>query len=147
MILRARCHPVATLAICVSAVMAALAGCGSDEGSTTRGSTSQETSQAATQETNSTTVTADGSVGSSSVPESLSDLTGAIDDVGVGTKAYALSTALGADRYEIDGNTVHLYLGDGASLRGSAACIVTGSVLGEGEFAVIHDDGEEIACD
>jgi len=139
MILRARCHPVATLAICVSAVMAALAGCGSDEGSTTRDSTSQET--------NPTTVTADGSVGSSSVPESLSDLTGAIDDVGVGTKAYALSTALGADRYEIDGNTVHLYLGDGASLRGSAACIVTGSVLGEGEFAVIHDGGEEIACD
>jgi len=65
----------------------------------------------------------------------------------VGTKAYALSSAMGADRYEIDGNTVHLYLSDGASLRGSTACIVSGSILGDGEFAVINDGDEEIACD
>lgn len=80
---------------------------------------------------------------------SLADALGAsdaLDSVGIGTIAFALATALKADRHEIDGNTVHLYLNDGSSLRGDTACIVTDSILGEGQFAVIHDDGEEFVC-
>lgn len=70
----------------------------------------------------------------------------ALASVGIGALASALESATKADRVEIDGDTIHLYLGDESSIRGESACIVTGAILSEGQFAVIHDNGIEFAC-
>lgn len=64
-------------------------------------------------------------------------------------KASALESALGedeVDRVEIDGDTIHVYL-KGGTFDPTMACMVTGGVLDDGEFAVMHLDGEETACE
>lgn len=74
------------------------------------------------------------------------DVDAALEAAGIEGVADALAFATKAERYEVDGNTVHLYLGEESQLRGETACIAATAVLAEDHQAVIHDDGQEFPC-
>lgn len=74
------------------------------------------------------------------------DVDAALEAAGIEGVADALAFATKAERYEVDGNTVHLYLGEESQLRGETACIAATAVLAEDHLAVIHDDGQEFPC-
>lgn len=74
------------------------------------------------------------------------DVDAALEAAGIEGVADALAFATKAERYEVDGNTVHLYLGEESQLRGETACIAATAVLAEDHQAVIHDDGQEYHC-
>jgi hypothetical protein len=79
-------------------------------------------------------------------PLSGDDVDAALEAAGIEGVADALAFATKAERYEVDGNTVHLYLGEESQLRGETACIAATAVLAEDHNAVIHDDGQEFPC-
>jgi len=71
----------------------------------------------------------------------------ALASVGLENKGEALVSAADAERFEIVGGVLHLYLGDGARLPAGTECVVVGSILTEGEQAVMHRaDGTEVDC-
>lgn len=71
----------------------------------------------------------------------------ALDGVPLDAKGSAIVSAAGADRYEIEGDVLHVYMPEGSRLPAGTECMVVGSVLTEGEKAVVHRaDGTEIAC-
>lgn len=70
----------------------------------------------------------------------------ALDQLDLSSKGDAIVIASGADRYEVDGSTIHVYFGDSAEFPVGLECIVATSVLSEGESAVIHRDGNSTPC-
>lgn len=75
------------------------------------------------------------------------DVGEALDAVGPEGVASAMVSAMGAERYEMQGDVVHLYLSpDGMIDNAMMACIVAGSVTNEGDEVVIHDGDGETAC-
>lgn len=156
-----RTRRVAVSAAIVGSMLISGAGCSSDtarsdnsarSGNTAVPGNSAEPSVSVTRSSDLGGDSSEGASTSGSANGSNGDLVDALgagdalDSVGIGGLGFALATALKAERHEIDGNTVHLYLGDGSSLRGDTACIVTDSILGDGQFAVIHDEGQEFVC-
>lgn len=74
-------------------------------------------------------------------------LTDALDSMGLEGKGSALLTATKADRFEMEGDVGHLYLGEGAGVPEGTECMIVGAVLSEGEQIVVHRaDGSEITC-
>ena len=90
-----------------------------------------------------------GAVAGSGVAEAIGGegVTDALDAVGLDGKGSALVSATGADRYEVDGDVLHLYLGDGARVPEGTECMVVMSILSEGEQAVVHRAGAEVSCE
>ncbi len=84
--------------------------------------------------------------GSVDNPLGGADVDAALEAAGIEGVADALAFATKAERYEVDGNTVHLYLGEESQLRGETACIAATAVLAEDHKAVIHDEGQEFPC-
>lgn len=75
------------------------------------------------------------------------DVAEALDAVGLEGKGHALVVASGADRYEVEGGVLHLYLGGDASMPEGVECMIVGSVLTGEEKAVVHRaDGTEVSC-
>lgn len=69
----------------------------------------------------------------------------AMSTMSLDTRAGAMASAVGAERYEVDGDTVHLYVADDASAN-VGTCIGASAVLEEGESVVIHGPGVEETC-
>lgn len=70
----------------------------------------------------------------------------ALDMVGTDAIASALVSALKAERYEIVGDVVHLYLTDTGTSDAMMACIVANAVVSD-TAVVVHDaSGTETAC-
>jgi hypothetical protein len=74
------------------------------------------------------------------------DMDGALSGVGLEAKGDAIIIAAGADRFEVDGSTLHVYFGDDASVPAGVECIVVASVLSDGERGIVHRDGTETEC-
>jgi hypothetical protein len=147
----------------------ALAGCGSDDDSadpapqetTDTGAASDDTSTDDTSTDDTSTddagtdsgSTDSGDGGSMSSGDGIAEAIGgegtedALDAVGLEGKGDALVTATKADRFEVEDGVLHLYLNDGSSVPEGTECIIAGSVLSDGEQAVIHRaDGTEVPC-
>ncbi|MEO6987774.1 MAG: hypothetical protein ABI239_03915 [Aquihabitans sp.] len=61
--------------------------------------------------------------------------------------AGALVSAMGAERYEMQGSALHLYLSpDGMIKEALSACIVAESIVSEDDVVVIHDEAGETTC-
>lgn len=90
------------------------------------------------------TTTAETGAPPSDVVDAL-DAGEALDALGVEGVADALVIALDAERYEIDGETVHLYLSD-ESPQGVIACVAASAVVPEGTAVVVHDGTGETPC-
>lgn len=69
----------------------------------------------------------------------------ALDAVGVEGIADAMVYALKADRYEIVGDTVHIYLG-GSSHDAMMACIVASSLVTDNPVTIHEADGTSTDC-
>ncbi|NLD78332.1 MAG: hypothetical protein GX643_16890 [Acidimicrobiales bacterium] len=139
-------HKLAAFAL-LGAVL--LGGCGDDggdeAGSGAGGGTGQDVG-AADQSGG------DGQGGAGSAPdiaESIGgeDLAGALDSLGLEAKGEALLSATDADRFEIEGDVLHLYLSDGGGIPEGTECMIVGAVLSDGEKAVVHrGDETEVSC-
>lgn len=71
----------------------------------------------------------------------------ALDAMGPEGLASAMVTAMGAERYEMVGDVVHLYLSpDGSMNNAMMACMVADSVVNEGDVVVMHDADGETTC-
>lgn len=71
----------------------------------------------------------------------------ALDAIGPEGVASAMVTATGAERYEMQGDVVHLYLSpEGTINNAEMACMVANAVINEGDEVVIHDAEGETAC-
>ena len=71
----------------------------------------------------------------------------ALDAIGPEGVASAMVSAMGAERYEMQGDVVHLYLSpDGMIANAMMGCIVANGVINEGDEVVIHDADGETAC-
>jgi len=70
----------------------------------------------------------------------------ALDAMGVEGIASAMVTALDADRYEMDGETVHIYLASDSRHDSMMACIVAGSLIEDNPVVMHAADGSEQAC-
>jgi hypothetical protein len=69
------------------------------------------------------------------------------DDVPLGAYASGIEVAMGADKVEVDGTTIHVYLAeDNNKVPEGTECIVIGAVLPEGATGVIHRGGSETTC-
>lgn len=69
-----------------------------------------------------------------------------LDQVGLESKGDAIVFATGAERYEIDGSTIHVYFGESASVPAGIECMVVTGVLSDGETAVVHRGGNSTPC-
>jgi hypothetical protein len=79
-------------------------------------------------------------IGGAGAAETLEDLS--LESVG-----SALVSATGADRFEIEGDVLHLYLGDDSRVPEGTECMVVTAVLSAGDEAVVHrPDGSELSC-
>lgn len=75
------------------------------------------------------------------------DIDAALDAVGPEGVASAMVTALGAERYEMEGDVVHMYLSpDGSMNNAMMACMVANGVVDEGDVVVMHDADGETTC-
>jgi len=74
------------------------------------------------------------------------NLNDALNQMGLETKGEAIVSASGADRYEVEGTTLHVYFSASAGLPAGTECIVITAVLGDGESAVAHRDGVATPC-
>lgn len=70
----------------------------------------------------------------------------ALDTMGVEGIADAMVSALDADRYEMDGETVHIYLARGSRYDPMMGCIVAGSLIEDNPVVMHAADGSEQAC-
>jgi hypothetical protein len=136
----------------------ALAGCGSDDDSADP--TPQETTDAgaATDGGSAEGGSADGGTdtaegGSMGSGDGIAEAIGGegteevLDAMGIEGKGDALVTATKADRFEVEDGVLHLYLNDGSGVPEGTECMIVGSVLSDGEQAVIHRaDGTEVPC-
>ena len=77
----------------------------------------------------------------------MSEIGQGLDEAGLGSKAEGLLYAMKADRYEIIGDELHLYLGDKTSAPQGTECIIATSVLSAGETVVIHRDDTATPCE
>jgi len=69
------------------------------------------------------------------------------DDVPLGAYATGIEVAMDAEKVEIDGTTIHVYLTeDNNKVPKGTECVVIGAVLPEGASGVIHRGGSETAC-
>lgn len=79
-------------------------------------------------------------------PETDGDST--TDDGDLGPIALGLRASLQADRVEVEGNTIHIYVrkSDRIVAGAGSECIVASRVVPEGTTVVIHRDGVESTC-
>lgn len=72
----------------------------------------------------------------------------ALDGLGLENKGSALVSAMGADRFEVEGDVLHVYVSDASRVPAGTECMVVGAILSDGEMAVVHlADGTEVSCD
>lgn len=70
-----------------------------------------------------------------------------MDDVPLSAYGFGIERAMGAEKVEIEGTTVHVYLAaDNTKVPEGTECIVVGAVLPDGATAVIHRGGTETPC-
>ena len=154
-------HPATRLIVAgFAAATLLLAGCGGDDDSASDTSTEAATGSGASDAGASGSGSGDGGsadggdvsgIGSdgSGIAEAIGgdEMVDALDSVGLEGKGNAILTATGAERFEVDGDVLHVYLGNDSRVPEGGECMVVGAVLSEGERAVIHRaDGTEVAC-
>lgn len=106
--------------------IAALAGCGGDDGDPPSG-------------------------GDGTEPATPADVEADVEpgaDGDLGPIATGLRASLRADRVEVDGNTIHIYLEESDRIVAGAGseCLVAGRVVPDGTTVVLHRDGVETTC-
>ena len=133
-------HLLAALILCGSAV---LAGCG--DGDADRSSPESSSVEDSATGTGGDT---DAETGSG-IAETIGgeEFGEALDSLGLDSKGSALVSATNGERYEVEGDVLHLYLGDDAGMPEGSECMIVGAVLSSGEKAVVHHaDGTEVSC-
>ncbi|HRB03884.1 MAG TPA: hypothetical protein PLP26_11000, partial [Ilumatobacteraceae bacterium] len=135
------CRSISRRAALTAVLLLSLAACGSDKSDAT---------VAASVTTAAPTVPVE-TPGNSSDGDSIveqiggQDAVNALDSVGIGTKAFALSSALGSDReYElVNETTARIFLDGDVDTDSTMACIVVGAIIDEGETViVVYPNGE-----
>jgi hypothetical protein len=76
-----------------------------------------------------------------------SEIEQGLAEAGLGSKGEGIVYAMKADRYEIVGDELHVYLGDRTSVPEGTECMIATAVLSPGERVVIHKDDTVTPCD
>ena len=66
---------------------------------------------------------------------------------GLGSKGAGIVYAMKADRYEVVGDELHVYLGDKTSAPEGTECMIASAVLSPGETVVIHKNDTVTPCE
>lgn len=116
------------IAVTATAVALVLAGCGDDDGGGADGG--------------------DTEIPAPTVAGEGADDDPPTDDGDLGPIATGLRVSLQADRVEVDGDTIHIYVkeSDGVVAGAGSECIVASAVVPEGTTVVVHRDGGETTC-
>lgn len=127
------------LAATLTAMVLVVGACSSDDGGTDTAAV--DTEAPAPDAANSDAGQgADGDTDADDAPSS--------DDAELDAIAFGLRVSLQAERVEVEGNTVHIYIEptDRVVAGAGSECIVATRVVPEGTTVILHRDGTETTC-
>lgn len=139
------CRSISRRAALTAVLLLSLAACGSDEPDASVAQSVTTAAQTVPVETSASSSDGD------SIVEQIGgeDAVNALDSVGIGTKAFALASALGSDReYElVNETTARIFLDGDVDTDSTMACIVVGAIIDEGETVIVVYPNGEITCE